>query len=95
MVGSEDKLVVLVKGGVPANNVLAERVDLLARLTNLVIEGLLLAPLLLKFYEFVFLVEGRLDAALLDHSRNKILSLISRDAEELADLIEANVHVNA
>lgn len=84
----------LVQCGVSTDDVLAEGVDLRARFTNLVIESLLLASFLLELHKFIFLVKDGLNTALLHHVCDDILSLLGRDAQELADLLEANVHVD-
>jgi len=92
---SEDKGVVLQEGGVLLEHVLHQRVDLLASHTNLVIECLLLTAFFLELNKLVLLVENCLNTPLRYHTSNELLCLINLDAEEVAQLSKADVHIDA
>ena len=84
----------LIQRRVLADDIFAQRVNLLARLADLVVEGLLLTALLLELDKLILLIKSRLDATLLHHVCDHIFSLVSGDTKELANLIETNVHVD-
>ena len=92
---SEYKGVVLLERGLLLEHVLHQRVDLLARHLNLVIESLLLATFLLELDQLVLLVQHRLDPALLDHFSHEIFRLVRLDAQKVAQLAEPDIHVDA